>query len=273
MHDTHLHQRPGHHLWLIAGTGEGPRLAQTLLARGWRLRVSLVGAAAARPYPKQNDLELEIGALDGEAAIAERLEHADASGAPFVWVVDASHPFARVISTDLAAACRDRSQPLLRLRRPALPIDNALVLEDLADLAKLDLTGAHLLLAIGARRLGEALRHSTAEGHFARLLPTPAALRLARAAGLEDHQLACLRPGSVPSLADGALERALCRRWGITTVLARQSGGLTERLWREVADQEGLRLLLLRRPPEAATAECLPLEELLEKLGSPPPPL
>lgn len=277
MHDTRMHQRPGHHLWLIAGTGEGPRLAQTLLARGWRLRVSLVGAAAARPYPEREELELEIGALDGEAAIAERLRRSDASGAPYAWVVDASHPFARMISADLAAACRRRGQPLLRLQRPALPVDNALVLEDLADLSKVDLTGERLLLAIGARRLGEALRHSTAEGHFARLLPTPAALRLARAAGLEDHQLACLRPGqgsvsvSGSVLAAGALERALCRQWGITTVLARQSGGLTEHLWREVANQERLRLLLLRRPPEPDTTESLPMKELLEKLGSPPP--
>lgn len=270
MHDTGLHQRRGDHLWLIAGTGEGPRLAGALLARGWRLRVSLVGAAAARRYPEREDLVVEIGALAGEAAIRERLERARDAGTPFAWVVDATHPFARVISADLSTACRRHGQPLLRLCRPDLPPGRAVLLEDLAALADLDLGAERLLLAIGARRLGEALLHSNAKRHFARLLPNPAALRLARAAGLQDDQLACLHPGASAPLPDGALERALCRQWGITTVLARQSGGAPEALWHRVAEQERLRLLLLRRPPEPQGSDTLPLAELLEKLGSPP---
>lgn len=269
MHDSPIHQGGGH-LWLIAGTGEGPRLAQSLLARGWRLRVSLVGPGAGRRYPDHDRLDLEIGALAGVAAIAERLERAQAMGTPFTWVVDATHPFARVISADLSAACRGRGQPLLRLRRPDLPLGGALLLEDLSHLAPLNLGGETLLLAIGARRLGEALRQSGAARHCARLLPNPASLSLARAAGLGDHQLACLHPG-VGGLPDGAVERALCRQWGVTAVLARQSGGATEARWHRVASQEGLRLLLLRRPVEPEAAEALPLEQLLERLGSPPP--
>ena len=40
------HQR----LWLLSGTGEGPKLAGALIERGWQLRVSVVSAAAARAY-------------------------------------------------------------------------------------------------------------------------------------------------------------------------------------------------------------------------------
>jgi hypothetical protein len=38
-------------LWLLAGTGEGPRLAAALLQAGWLVRVSVVSRAAARAYP------------------------------------------------------------------------------------------------------------------------------------------------------------------------------------------------------------------------------
>jgi succinylglutamate desuccinylase len=51
------------------------------------------------------------------------------------------------------------------------------------------------------------------------------------------------------------VERALVRRWRITTVLARQSGGTTEQLWRSICDSDGPSLLLLRRPEDPAGVE------------------
>jgi precorrin-6A/cobalt-precorrin-6A reductase len=81
------------------------------------------------------------------------------------------------------------------------------------------------------------------------------------AAGLAPERVACLRPGS-----GEAVEWALVRRWRIGTVLARQSGGSTERLWRHVCSREGLRLLLLARPPEPEGSELLSQGALLETL-------
>ncbi len=276
MHEPAPELTPQRHLWLVAGTGEGPLLAAALLKRGWRVQVSLVGASAGRAYAPHPDLELAIGALAGEVAIEAQLEAARGRSAAFTWVVDASHPFARVISAQLAAVCRRQGQPLLRLGRPWIGVEDGseaagqdiMLLGDLAALANVDLSTDQLLLAIGARQLGAALAASNAAGHGARILPSPTALRLAQSAGLSDAQIACHRPGE-PGLAPLVLERALCRHWGSTAVLARQSGGLTEALWRQLAREEGLRLLLLRRPLEPNTMDVLPLEALLEKLGSP----
>ena len=257
-------------LWLLSGTGEGPPLATALLVRGWRLRVSVVSAAAARAYGPHPRLELQVGPLGGETAIRAQLR---AEGVPrFRWVVDGTHPFARRISADLAAACAAAGQPLLCLERPRLtgpePRRGVVGLEAVAQLAQQPLAGERLLLAIGSRGLAEALRHSRAEAHYARILDNPRSLQLARAAGLADAQLACLRPGrGLAAAGAGALERALCRRWGITAVLCRASGGATEALWRQVCAELDLRLLLLRRPPDSAAGLCP--EALLAKLGHP----
>ncbi len=311
------HGQPGA-IWLVSGIGEGPRLAAVLLARGWRLRVSVVSEAAARAYWPHPALELQVGALAGPGAIAAALAAARRQGG-FRWVVDGSHPFAERISADLLAACRRLDQPLLRLQRPpvVVPIpapfraplhspgeDSDLardpgglprrqLLTSLSDLAGLELGGKRLLLAIGARRLREALAHSPAEGHFARILPNPAALALARAAGLADGQLACVHPrlGHQPSppgngpagiraagdrpakelgpLRPGAIERALCRRWAIDAVLCRQSGGVTEQLWSELCAELGLELLLLRQPRASDQPPGLEFSALLEALGHP----
>ena len=105
-------------LWLISGTGEGPPLAGALLARGWRLKVSVVTAAAARAYPRHPDLELAVGPLGagcGESpasAVAAELRRARDLADPYLWLVDATHPFARQISAALAQACRRQVQPL-----------------------------------------------------------------------------------------------------------------------------------------------------------------
>lgn len=260
MHRAEMHQE-SRRLWLLSGTGEGPVLAQQLLAMGWQLTVSVVTPAAALAYAASDDLTIQVGALAGEAGVGAELAAARAAGHPYAVVVDASHPFACQVSRDLAAVCGRQQQRLLRLQRPALE-GPATLLPALEDLQAVPLAGQNLLLAIGARQLAVAMAQSRGARHHARLLPTANSLQQAMAAGLEPDRVACLRPGS-----DLAVERALVRRWRITTVLARQSGGPTEQLWRRICRSEGLSLLLLRRPQEQAGVESLDVEALLATLA------
>jgi precorrin-6A/cobalt-precorrin-6A reductase len=285
-------------LWLIAGTGEGPRLARQLLERGWQLEVSVVTAAASLAYPAHRHLRLLVGALAGGEAIRQRLAMAAAAGQPYAAVVDASHPFARQISAQLAEALGQQKQQqlgqrqlgqgqlaqgqledrptgqlparplLLRLERPLLsnPSDRLLAdLEALAPhrLAPHCLAGRRLLLAIGARQLGRAVALSPGALHHARLLPTAEALQRAMAAGIAPERLACLRPGGG---GEAALLAALLRRWRIDVILCRQSGGITETLWRQLAACQGCELLLLRRPADPAGVTGLAEAELLARL-------
>ncbi len=268
----------GRDLWLLAGTGEGPVLAAALLERGWSVLVSVVEEAALRAYAPHPRLGLRSGALAGPAGIRAELEAAAARQRPFRWVVDASHPFAGRISADLAAVCHSRGQELLRLWRPPLPPAPGGLLQRLTaleDLAALDLSRERLLLAIGARQLAAALVHAAAGASFARVLPSPLSLQQARAAGLSDAHLACHRPGSGDFGREGrsawALECALLRRWEISAVLCRQSGGETERCWQTLCGEARLRLLLLARPAEPEGVTALPLAALLEKLDRPDP--
>ena len=265
MHQPAIHQKP--RLWLIAGTGDGLRLALALLRSGWRLLVSVVSAEAALAYPASPDLERRVGAMTGTAGIRSVLDQAEQEGDPFTAVVDASHPFARQITAALAEAWEAPGlPPLLRLRRPD-PSPGAgahlRVLPDLEALGTLPLHGCHLLLAIGARQLGRAVQLSPGAVHHARLLPSATALQQGQAAGLAPERLACLRPGEA---REHAVLRALLRRWRIETILCRQSGGLTEQLWRQLAAELKLELLLLARPPEPEALRQLELQPLLQAL-------
>lgn len=255
---------PKDRLWLIAGTGEGPPLARRLLERGWRLRVSVVTASAGRAYPMDPRLEVVVGALAGETAWRSALEEASEQGDPFQWLIDASHPFATQVTAAVVAACEGRPERLLRLHRPLLAAPGATALDHLRQMGDHLAPGERLLLAIGARHLGEALALSPEARHHCRVLPHPRALRQALRAGLPPERIACVQPGG-----DGAVERALCRRWGIETILCRQSGSPTEALWLRISEELGLRLLLLRRPPEPAGGGGWSFADLIEHVGWP----
>lgn len=283
MHVPSFHQGAGParaqapRLWLIAGTGEGPRLATALLQAGWQLRVCVVSRAAARAYAPQPGLELVVGAIGSSspeatplAGVRQELERARANRQPYRWVIDASHPFASQITVALVQGCDEAGVPLLRLQRLELSGEGASSLVALAELAELRgqvQRGERLLLAIGARRLADAIGHTPGALHHARILPRPLALQQAMAAGLPAERVACLQP--LPAGEQRAeVERALCRHWGIETVLCRRSGGPGEAQWRAICGDLGLRLLLLERPGEPGALLRLPLERLLERVGA-----
>ena len=186
----------------MAGTGEGPLLAEALLQQGWQLQVSLVTGAAAAAYQAllsnwpAGALELQIGALEGPAGIAEQLRRFVSQGRAVRAVVDATHPFAQQISRDLAQVCAGQALPLLRLERDSLPSSDARLLPDLQALAAVPLAGERVLLALGSRQLSQAVACSPGALHHARVLSNPEALQLALAAGLAPHRIACLRPSA-----------------------------------------------------------------------------
>ena len=268
MHGAPFHQPPSRRLWVFSGTGDGPPLAQALLAQGWELRVSVVTPQAARAYAAAPELEIQVGPLGGAVRLQAALAAAEAAGRPFRAVIDATHPFAVRVHGELQAGCAQAGVPLLVLQRGETPSpDPALApaatwLADLATLAQLDLRGERLLLAIGARHLAQAVSLCPEAVPHARVLPRPGALQQALAAGLAPERLACLQPGG------GAVEAALVRRWRIGVILARQSGPPSETLWRQVAAAEGCRLLLLRQPNSRAAALARSPAQLLDLLAA-----
>ena len=254
MHGRRNDQR---HVWLLSGTGEGPALAAALVSQGWRVSVSVVTVGAAAAYA---DLPLEnlwTGPLAGVQGIRGVIEQAYFRDHGFDWVVDATHPFAVQISVDLQRVCEQFGQSLIRFERFMEALGEASLIETSADLARQKLQGSRLLMALGARHLGQAVAAAREAGAqvFARVLPTPESLRYASTSGLPEHHLAVGRP--LQGEFHGELESALCRHWSITAVVCRQSGGVTEQLWQRICRQQGLSLLLISRPKPCIEVEAV----------------
>ncbi len=251
----HMRRNCHRHLWLLSGTGDGPPLVKALILKGWKVSVSVVSAQAALSYSQLPVHSLSVGALEGIEAIKSFLEKAKALHDGFQWIIDATHPFAKVISSNLKTVCLDLGQPLIRFERSCKTLEEAILIQSHKDLKGFDLRGKKLLLALGARHLVEAVHCSNQSGAivFARVLPTVQGLGRALSSDLPEDHIGVLKPstGEFP----GNHEAALCRKWGITGVVARQSGGSSQQLWQRITHEQGLDLWLIARP---ATTNVFP---------------
>ena len=93
---------------LLGGTSEARALAACLVTDGIDVTSSLAGRVARPRLPVG---AVRIGGFGGVEGLRAAL-------ADYDLVVDATHPFARGMSANAAAACAAEGIPLLRLERP-----------------------------------------------------------------------------------------------------------------------------------------------------------
>lgn len=234
-------------LWLIGGTRESQELSLALAAAKIHHVVTVVTPEAATHYPTSPWRSVCVGAIAPDSLSDFLKVHNIAV------VLDASHPFAVEISHTAIAACEHHQLPYLRYERPEIsPALADATATDLIQtvvsyneiLTKAVLGGERVLITVGARNL---YRFQPWQHHatlFARILPTPEALKAALAAGFTPARLIALRPP-----ISRELELALWQQWQISQVITKASGQPGgEIVKRSLAQQLGIRLWILARP-------------------------
>ena len=85
---------------------------------------------------------------------------------------------------------------------------------------------------------------------FARILPSKESLIQAFSSEIPQDNIAVFRPFQTEPI--GSMERSLCRRWGISAVICRESGGVTQRSWQNICVDEKIDLWLISRPSNSS---------------------
>ncbi|MFD0274872.1 cobalt-precorrin-6A reductase [Kitasatospora sp. NPDC127111] len=241
------------HLLILGGTTEARALAAALAGSPLRVTSSLAGRVAEPRLPAG---EVRIGGFGGPAGLAAwlRAEAVDA-------VVDATHPFAAVMSGNAALAARATGVPLLALRRPGWAPAAGDRWHPVASLeaaaAALPALGRRVFLTTGRQGIG-AFAHLDGLHFLARSVdppepPMPAALEVLLDRG--------------PFTLDG--ERALLREHRIDVVVTKDSGGAATAPKLTAARELGLPVVVVERPPLPSgvpVAESVPAA--LEWLGA-----
>jgi|HubBroStandDraft_6_1064221.scaffolds.fasta_scaffold02014_6 precorrin-3B C17-methyltransferase len=249
-------------IWVFSGTGDGNALAAELSRLGYRLIVSTASDYGA---------ELASVALpgvevrSGRQGVAARRSQLQQSGA--VAVIDATHPFATEISSQLTQLSAELNVPYIRYERPAVALPNfAQEAPDMPAAARMAIElGRRIFVATGIKDLGAFVTQSEAEHRewFLRITPDSGSLELALKAGLPRSHI-CAMQG--PFSTDFNL--ALWSAWRVDCVVTKDSGeagGFHSKA--EAADKLGIPFIVVRRPQcsyPVVVSDFTALADLLE---------
>jgi precorrin-6A/cobalt-precorrin-6A reductase len=216
---------------VLGGTGEARRLATELVTEGVDVVSSLAGRVADPVLPPG---EVRIGGFGGAGGLVDWLR-ANPVGA----VVDATHPFAAVMTASAVRAAAATGIPLLRLQRPgwtAQPGDDWHWVDSLEEAAEAVAGFGRVFLTTGRTGLA-AFAGLTQEAVVRSVDPPEPPLPARTTVVLERGPF---------SVAD---ELALLREHRIDVVVTKDSGGHLTEAKLTAAREQGLPVVLVRRPP------------------------
>ncbi|MDO5117009.1 MAG: precorrin-6A reductase [Eggerthellaceae bacterium] len=226
---------------LFSGTTEGKELAIRLANAGVSTYVSVASEVGARSMPTDVDrLETIVGPLTYE----EKLELFK----DFDVIVDATHPFAKSISTHVKEAADATGKPLIRVVREPSDLTGCLVVPTLEEAIALIPDDAIVLTTTGSKQIGAyTVLPRFAERIYARVLDDAASVDACHEAGLtDDHIIAKRGPFS---LEDNINDIDL---FGITALVTKDSGaagGFPEKA--EACRQRNITCIAIARPDES----------------------
>ena len=231
-------------VWILSGTSDGPIIVNKLIELKFSVFASVLTYRAGQTYIKNSKLHIITGKLNDKKEILNFIKKNRIK-----FVIDATHPFAVIISKILNDACKEINIPLLLFERKSLlnNSNNFIYIDDLKDINKGDLENKNILLAIGSRFLKNTADYymNCGANVFARVLPTHGSITKAFGSSIKNSNIAILEPSKND---EGILEKKLCDYWGIDYVLCRESGSYSQKNWETIISGSKMKLFLVKRP-------------------------
>jgi precorrin-6A/cobalt-precorrin-6A reductase len=230
---------------ILGGTTEARELAQRL-ARRANLQV-VISLAGRTRSPAPQPVPVRSGGFGGAAGLADYLRNERINA-----VIDATHPYADIISANAAVAARQAGVPLIALRRPpwqAVAGDRWSEAADVGD---------------AVRRLGARPRRifvTLGRSELAALTTAPQHFYLIRSVDPVEPPLSLPRVSYVVARGpySEADDGALMREHAIDAVIAKNSGGAASYAKIAAARALGIEVVMLRRPapPDGPAVESV----------------
>ncbi len=231
-------------VWILSGTSDGPVIANRLLELNYSVFASVLTYKAGQAYIENPKLHIITGKINNKDEIINFIIKNKIK-----CVVDATHPFALVISKNLNNACREINTPLLQFERQSLikNTNNFFYIDDLKDINTVDLENKNILLAIGSRFLNYTANYymNCKANVFTRVLPTYESITKAFGSCIKNSNIAILEPSKNN---ESFLEKKLCDFWEIDYVLCRESGSYSQKNWESIVSGSKMKLFLVKRP-------------------------
>lgn len=229
-------------IWLIGGTSEGRKLIKDLADLDIEIYVSVATEYGASLIEPQSNVTVMAKRMDLEAMCSFLKEKQPA------FVVDATHPYATIVTETVQEACRREDCKYLRLVRPVGEAGNYTRVADFGEAVELlnHLEGK-IFLTTGSKNLSDFVAVNDYQERIAlRILPMQDSLSTALSLGYKPANIVCMQgPFSKE------LNIAMLKKFGSKFMVTKDSGsvgGFEEKV--EAAEAAGAKLIVIGRASE-----------------------
>lgn len=227
---------------IFAGTTEGRELAELLADSNIKCSVC-VATDYALELMNDKCLDVHCGRLT-----EEEMEVLMRDGS-FDVVVDATHPYAQIVSQNVCQAADKESISLIRLRRSTESAEEGFVSfkthEECS--AWLSFQTGNILLTTGSKDLGSYAKNETIKNRlFVRVLPGEESIRLCTANGITGRQIIAMQ-GPFSAQMNECILREYSIDWMVTKISG-HAGGFEEKV--EAAKKAGVGICAILPPTE-----------------------
>ena len=244
-------------IWLIAGTSEGRGLIKELGKLDVELYVSVAteyGASLIEPQPHLTVMAERKNLEAMKAFLREK--HPDC-------VVDATHPYATIVTATVQEACAAEKCRYLRMVRPVLEAEGAIFVKDFAEAVELlNHVEGKIFLTTGSKNL----RDFTGVENFAerialRVLPMESSLHTALSLGYKGANIVCMQ-GPFSREMDIAMFTKF-RAAFVVTKDTGKAGGFDDKV--AAAAAVGAKLIVIGRETVETGADYTQMVKLLQQ--------
>lgn len=244
---------------IFSGTSDGGKTAEYLARQGCRVTVSSATEYGGKCAPTGENITNLTGRMD-QAAMMELMNRG------YDCVVDATHPYANVVSENIRAACQASGVPYLRLLRETRDAGNVVYVSSVKEAARfLDNQEGNALLSTGSKELEEyTIVKDYKTRLFARVLSTEDSIQKCHALGFEGKNLIAMQ-GPFSEELNYAMLRQIGARW-LVTKESGKVGGFDEKI--AAARRANAGVIVISRPD--ANEAGLSFSQLVKKITGKP---
>jgi len=246
---------------LFAGTSEGRKLAEKIALAGQKALVCVATEYGTQMMPDLDGVEVHQGRLT-ESQMESLMESED-----FICVVDATHPYATVVSENIKAAAEATLVTYIRLKRNTdsksdLNKPGVHYFDDNESCAMaLEGTRGNILLTTGSKELAVYMKRGSLKDRvIARVLPGIESLKICESLGLSGRDIIAMQgPFSKE------MNLAQIRDYKITVLVTKMTGhagGFFEKAL--AVDEAGISLFVIGNPDYT---EGMSFEEVCSRLS------
>ncbi len=245
---------------IYSGTTEGRKLAELLCSKEIPVTVCVATQYGETVMEKRPGLTIHQGRMSVEE-MRRLTEEGD-----FLAVIDATHPFATVVSEHIRESLKDTKTRYLRLKRDTAYAKGREEIQCFKDHAAcveaLSKTEGNILLTTGSKELSVYTKADLSPRLYVRVLPAAESIALCQQHGITGKQIIAMQGPFSVKLNEAMIDEYEIR-W-LVTKESGESGGFMEKI--AAAKNRGIKTMVIQNPEQTKGETYEEVRSKLEEL-------